>query len=57
VKGYLATARVLELPLTAIAPMIHAVPREGKGGLHLDLIKAHRSVIIAGPAGGVVSSY
>jgi hypothetical protein len=37
--------------------MIHAVAKEEKGGLYLDLIKAHRSVIIAGPAGGVVSSY
>ena len=34
-----------------------AAVKEGKGGLYLDLIKAHRSVIITGPAGGVVSSY
>lgn len=28
-----------------------------KGGLYLDLIKAHRAVIITGPRGGVASSY
>ena len=53
-----ALHRVLELPLTAICAYdAEAVAKEGRGGLYLDLIKAHRSVIITGPAGGVVSSY
>jgi len=53
-----ALHRVLELPLTAICAYdADSVAKEGRGGLYLDLIKAHRSVIIAGPAGGVVSSY
>ena len=53
-----ALHRVLELPLTAICAYdAEAVAKEGRGGLYLDLIKAHRSVIIKGPAGGVVSSY
>jgi len=53
-----ALHRVLELPLTAICAYdADAVAREGKGTLYLDLIKAHRSVIITGPTGGVVSSF
>jgi hypothetical protein len=52
-----ALHRVLELPLTAICAYdTDAVDREGKGKLYLDLIKAHKSVIIMGPKGGVVSS-
>ncbi|MGB9023177.1 MAG: MEDS domain-containing protein [Candidatus Bathyarchaeia archaeon] len=53
-----ALHRTLELPLTAICAYdAEAVAKEGRGRLYLDLIKAHRSVIITGPAGGVVSSY
>jgi hypothetical protein len=53
-----ALHRVLELPLTAICAYdAEAVAKEGRGGLYLDLMKAHRSAIITGPAGGVVSSY
>jgi hypothetical protein len=53
-----ALHRVLELPLTVICAYdAESVAKEGRGGLYLDLIKAHRSVIITGPAGGVVSSY
>jgi len=51
-----ALHRVLELPLTVICAY-DANDLAEKGGLYLDLIKAHRSVIITGPLGGVVSSY
>jgi hypothetical protein len=45
-----------EMPLEGICAY-DASDLAEKGGLYLDLIKAHRSVIIAGPAGGVVSRY
>jgi len=49
---------VLEMPLSAIwAYDADDVAKEGRGEPYLDLIKAHRSAIITGPAGGVVSSY
>jgi hypothetical protein len=49
---------VLEMPLSAICAYVaDDVAKEGRGELYLDLIKAHRSVIITGPTGGVVSSY
>ena len=49
---------VLEMPLSAICAYdADDVAKEGRGEPYLDLIKAHRSVIITGPAGGVVSSY
>jgi hypothetical protein len=51
-----ALHRTLELPLTAICAYdAEAVAKEGKGELYLDLIKAHRSVIIMGPTAGVAS--
>ena len=53
-----ALHRVLTLPMTAICAYDQdAVDREGRGALYLDLIKAHKSVIITGPIGGIVSSY
>lgn len=53
-----ALHRVLEMPLTAICAYdADEVAKEGRGELYLDLIKAHRSVIVTGPAGGLVSSY
>jgi len=49
---------VLEMPLSAICAYVaDDVAKEGRGELYLGLIRAHRSVIIAGPTGGVASSY
>ena len=50
---------VLEMPLSAICAYVaDDVAKDGRGELYLDLIRAHRSVIIVGPTGGgVVSSY
>jgi len=49
---------VLEMPLSAICAYdADDVAKEGRGEPYLDLIKAHRSVIITGPLGGVASSY
>jgi hypothetical protein len=51
-----ALGRTFEMPLEGICAY-DANDLAEKGGLYLDLIKAHRSVIITGLAGGVVSSY
>jgi hypothetical protein len=51
-----ALGRTFEMPLEGICAYDVNDLAE-KGGLYLDLIKAHRSVIIMGPAGGVASSY
>jgi len=53
-----ALHRALELPITAICAYdSNVVAKQGRGELFLDLIKAHRTVILTGPQGGVVSSY
>jgi hypothetical protein len=51
-----ALGRSFEMPLEGICAY-DANDLAESGGLQLDLISAHRSVIITGPAGGVVSSY
>ena len=51
-----ALGRSFEMPLEGICAY-DANDLAEKGGLYLDLIKAHRAVIITGPLGGVVSSY
>jgi hypothetical protein len=51
-----ALGRSFEMPLEGICAY-DANDLAEKGGLYLDLIKAHKAVIITGPLGGVVSSY
>jgi len=49
--------KVFELPMTAICAYdSNVVANERRGELYLDLIKAHGTVIIVGPDGGVVKS-
>lgn len=49
--------KVFELPMTGICAYdSNVVANEGQGELFLDLIKAHGTVIIVGPEGGVVKS-
>jgi len=50
--------KVLELPVTAICAYDSELAAKERGGqLYLDLIKAHSTVIIVGPEGGVVKSH
>jgi len=52
-----ASHRVFELPMTAICAYdTGVVANEGRGELYLDLIKAHSTVIFAGPEAGLVKS-
>jgi len=52
-----ALHRVLDIPMAAIcAYNTDTVANEGKGELYLDLIKAHSTVIFAGPEAGAVKS-
>jgi hypothetical protein len=52
-----ALHRVLEVPMAAICVYNSEVVANERGGeLYLDLIKAHGTVIIVGPEGGVVKS-
>jgi len=52
-----ALHRVLEMPMAAICAYRTAtVANEGRGELYLDLIKAHSTVIFAGPEAAVVKS-
>ena len=49
--------RVFDFPMTAIcAYNTDLVANEGKRELYLDLIKAHNTVIFAGPEAAVVKS-
>jgi len=53
-----ALHRVLDIPMAAIcAYNTDTVTNEGKGELYLDLIKAHSTVIFAGPEAGAVKNY
>jgi len=53
-----ALHRVLDVPMAAIcAYNTDTIANEGKGELYLDLIKAHSTVIFAGPETGAVKSY
>jgi len=57
VKYEKALHRVLRFPITAICAYdTDVVVKEGRGELYLDLIKAHSTVIFAGPEGGLVKS-
>jgi len=53
-----ALHRVLEIPMAAICVYDSGVvANERAGELYLDLVKAHSTVIIVGPEGGVVKSH
>lgn len=49
--------KVLDVPMAAICAYdTNIVANEGRGELYLDLVKAHGTVIFAGPEAGVVKS-
>ena len=49
--------KVFEIPVTGICAYdTNLVANEGRGGLYLDLIKAHSTVVFAGPEAGLVKS-